>query len=224
MEISPIAYYRGPFGSKFGIPRQSSVIQDIEGSIVFEPAFRSPDAVRGLEGFDWLWLVWGFSANDVNEPFHATVRPPRLGGNRTIGVFASRSPFRPNSLGLSSVRLSSIEFDAPSGPVLHVMGADLMDGTPIYDIKPYIRFSDSHPDARDGFVGENNWESLEVVFPDNAGSYFSDRELEVLRQTLSLDPRPRVQHDASKVYGFPFAGHEVRFTVSGNTLEVTSID
>ena len=225
MDISPIAYYRGPFGSKFGIPRQSSVIEDIGGCIVFEPAFRSRDAIKGLEGFDWLWLIWGFSANQTDDKtFHATVRPPRLGGNRTVGVFASRSPFRPNPLGLSSVRLASIELDAPSGPLLHVLGADLMDGTPIYDIKPYLSFCDSHPDAKQGFISENDWEELEVVLPAEAASLFSPNEMEILRRSLALDPRPRVQHDQAKVYGFPFSGHEVRFTVSGRTLTVVGID
>ncbi len=173
MFIEPIARFRSPFKTKFGIPRQAGLVPELKGQIVFEPGFRSFDAVRGLEGFDYIWLIWGFSGNKAQRPesaFQATVRPPRLGGNERIGVFASRSPFRPNGLGLSSVRIESIEYDTkdpdgkPVGPVIHVLGADLMDGTPIYDIKPYVTYADSHPDASSGFVDDKEWEPLKVVF------------------------------------------------------------
>ena len=189
MFIEPVARFRSPFKTKFGIPRQAGLVPDLKGKIVFEPKFRCADAVRGLEGFDYIWLIWGFSGNKARSvaelveasgalrqaqrpesAFQATVRPPRLGGNERIGVFASRSPFRPNGLGLSSVRIESIEYDAkdpdgkPVGPVINVLGADLMDGTPIYDIKPYVTYADSHPDASSGFVDDKEWKPLGVLF------------------------------------------------------------
>ena len=173
MFIEPVARFRSPFKTKFGIPRQAGLVPKLKGKIVFEPGFRCADAVRGLEGFDYIWLIWGFSGNKAQRPetpFQATVRPPRLGGNERIGVFASRSPFRPNGLGLSSVRIESIEYDAKDpdgktvGPVINVLGADLMDGTPIYDIKPYVTYADSHPDASSGFVDDKEWKPLKVVF------------------------------------------------------------
>lgn len=223
MEIEPIAYFRSPFPDKFGIPRQAGLSPSLRGQIVFEPGFRSQDAVRGLEGFDYIWLIWGFSANPVTAPadktrFQPTVRPPRLGGNERIGVFASRSPFRPNSLGLSAVKLESIG----EGPVVNVLGADLMDGTPIYDIKPYLKYADSHPDARAGFVDEYDWEPLRVSFPD--GPFPEGLDKEALGEVLSQDPRPRYHSDARKVYGMCFEGFDVRFRVEDGIVLVVSIE
>lgn len=222
MTINPIAYFRSPFTSKFGIPKQSGLVADLKGQIVFEPAYRNPDFVRGLEAFDYVWLIWGFSANR-HEAASPVVRPPVLGGNEKMGVFATRSPFRPNALGLSSVRLESIEIEPKLGPVMHVLGADLMDGTPIFDIKPYISYADSHADARCGFVDERKWPKLEVVFPDSIEKFFSKEEIDVLRQTLALDPRPHYQNDTQKVYGMPFAGRDVHFRVDGGVLVVGDI-
>ena len=222
MTINPIAYFRSPFTSKFGIPKQSGLVADLKGQIVFEPAYRNPDFVRGLEAFDYVWLIWGFSANR-HEAASPVVRPPVLGGNEKMGVFATRSPFRPNALGLSSVRLESIEIEPKLGPVMHVLGADLMDGTPVFDIKPYISYADSHADARCGFVDERKWPKLEVVFPDSIEKFFSKEEIDVLRQTLALDPRPHYQNDPQKVYGMPFAGRDVHFRVDGGVLVVGDI-
>ncbi|MBR7042865.1 MAG: tRNA (N6-threonylcarbamoyladenosine(37)-N6)-methyltransferase TrmO [Prevotella sp.] len=222
MTINPIAYFRSPFTSKFGIPKQSGLVADLKGQIVFEPAYRNPDFVRGLEAFDYVWLIWGFSANR-HEAASPVVRPPVLGGNEKMGVFATRSPFRPNALGLSSVRLECIEIEPKLGPVVHVLGADLMDGTPIFDIKPYISYADSHADARCGFVDERKWPKLEVVFPDSIEKFFSKEEIDVLRQTLALDPRPHYQNDPQKVYGMPFAGCDVHFRVDGGVLVVGDI-
>ncbi|MBR3726846.1 MAG: tRNA (N6-threonylcarbamoyladenosine(37)-N6)-methyltransferase TrmO [Prevotella sp.] len=222
MTINPIAYFRSPFTSKFGIPKQSGLVADLKGQIVFEPAYRNPDFVRGLEAFDYVWLIWGFSANR-HEAASPVVRPPVLGGNEKMGVFATRSPFRPNALGLSSVSLECIEIEPKLGPVVHVLGADLMDGTPIFDIKPYISYADSHADARCGFVDERKWPKLEVVFPDSIEKFFSKEEIDVLRQTLALDPRPHYQNDPQKVYGMPFAGRDVHFRVDGGVLVVGDI-
>lgn len=223
MEIEPIAYFRSPFPEKFGIPRQAGLSPSVRGQIVFEPGFRNADAVRGLEGFDYIWLIWGFSANSAAAPagktsFQPTVRPPRLGGNERVGVFASRSPFRPNSLGLSAVKLESIG----DGPVINVQGADLMDGTPIYDIKPYVAYADSHPDARSGFVDERVWEPLEVSFPDCPVP--DGLDLDALREVLSQDPRPRYHSDSQKLYGMSFNGCEVRFRVEEGIVQVVSIE
>ena len=220
MFIEPVAVFRSPFETKFGVPRQAGVVPELKGRIVFEPKFRNPDAVRGLEGFDYIWLVWGFSAvPEDGDHFQATVRPPRLGGDTRIGVFASRSPFRPNRLGLSSVRIESIEYDCPDGPVINVLGADLMDGTPVYDVKPYVTYTDSHPEAAAGFVDENGWKPLEVVFE----AYVPDGiDAEALRGVLAQDPRPRSQNDPERIYGMTFAGSDVRFKVSGGVLTVVS--
>jgi len=219
MEITPIATFHSPFGSKFGIPRQSGLVGDVEGSIVFLPEFRNADSVRGLDEFDYIWLIWEFSANK-HETASATVRPPRLGGNTRVGVYATRSPYRHNRLGLSAVRLVGVEMDADLGPVIHVKGGDLMDGTPIYDIKPYIAYADSHPDASSGFVGQNDWEMLEVSIPVEVASQFSPQHLEVLKQTLALDPRPHYHNDPDKEYGMPFMGKDVHFKVDGRQLTV----
>lgn len=222
MNIAPIAHFHSPFSTKFGIPKQSGIIDTIPGQIVFVPEWRNADALRGIEGFDYLWLIWQFSAN----PHAATspvVRPPRLGGNRSVGVFASRSPFRPNPIGLSAVRLQSVEWESEQGPVLHILGADLMDGTPIYDIKPYVVYADSHPEARSGFVDSHEWTSLEVTFPEPMRSKIPENLLQPLIETLALDPRPAYQKDPQKVYGMPFGGYDVRFTVDGRNLTVIDI-
>ena len=222
MKLTPIAHFHSPFPTKFGIPKQSGLVADLRGEIVFEPTFRNADFVRGLDEFDYLWLIWEFSANR-HAAASPVVRPPVLGGNEKIGVFATRSPFRPNPLGLSAVRLESIEITDTRGPVIHVLGADLMDGTPIFDIKPYIAYADSHPDARSGFVDRRSWPKLEVVVPDFVEKYFEQSEIEMLRQTLSLDPRPHYQNDPQKVYGMPFAGRDVRFRVADGVLTIVEI-
>ena len=231
MEIKPIARFRSPFPTKFGIPRQAGLASGLRGRIVFEPEFRSAEAVRGLEGFDYLWLIWEFSEAQVDEKvFKATVRPPRLGDNERVGVFASRSPFRPNRLGLSSVRILSIDLEAkgadgkPSGPVIEVSGADLMDGTPIYDIKPYLSYVDSHPEARGGFTDDHEWQRLQVAISDEYAAWFDAADLQVLKQVLSLDPRPHYHHDDAREYGMPFKGCDIRFKVSEGVLYVTSIE
>ncbi|UKK54300.1 tRNA (N6-threonylcarbamoyladenosine(37)-N6)-methyltransferase TrmO [Prevotella sp. E2-28] len=218
MNITPIAYFHSPLTSKFGIPRQSGVADELVGTIVLEPEFRREEAVRGLEAFDYLWLIWEFSANP-HEQLGLTVRPPRLGGNERIGVFASRSPFRPNRLGLSCVRIEKVEIGA-DGPVIHVKGADLMDGTPIYDIKPYVAYADSHPEARSGFVDKTEWKPLQVVIPQEISCLFSEEELTGLKQVLSQDPRPRYHDDAERVYGMPFAGRDVRFRVGDGVVTI----
>lgn len=219
MEIKPIAYFRSPFPSKFGIPKQSGIVEELRGEVVFEPSYRNPDMVRGLEKFDYIWLIWGFSANP-HEAVSPLVRPPLLGGNTKVGVFASRSPFRPNALGLSSVRIDHIELSGSSGPVIHVKGADLMDGSPVFDIKPYVTFADSHASARSGFVDRNPVKRLRVVFPESLQSRYSQAELDLLRQILELDPRPHYQHDAQRIYGMPYAGGEVHFRVNEDVLYV----
>lgn len=219
MEIKPIAYFNSPFSSKFGIPKQSGLVEELKGEIVFEPQYRNADFIRGIEGFDFLWLIWEFSANrhKVNS---SVVRPPVLGGNEKVGIFASRSPFRPNALGLSSVRLESVEWESSKGPVLHVTGADLMDGTPIYDIKPYVEYADSHQDVRSGFVDTNPIRRLKVVIPEELKSLFSADETAALKKVLELDPRPHYQNDPQKTYGMPFAGRDIHFRVEDSTLVV----
>ena len=224
MEIKPVADYHGPLTAKFGIPRQSGLI-DLPGEIVFRPAFRSPDAVRGLEGFDRIWLIWEFSDNPDAKTFQATVRPPRLGGNAALGVFATRSPFRPNRLGLSCVELVRID---PEGPVLHVKGADLMDGTPIYDIKPYVPYADAFPEARGGFTDTSAWEPLQVDFSPAALEVLAAQpDPDVLRtrleQVLAQDPRPRFHHDPDRLYGMPFGPFDIRFRVCDTVLTVLEI-
>ncbi len=297
MFIEPVARFWSPFKTKFGIPRQSGLVPELKGRIVFEPEFRSAEALRGLDGFDYIWLIWGFSGNkprsaaesatepasSVAEPaeatlpmssalrrlvssaeplalrpgkatFQATVRPPRLGGNERVGVFASRSPFRPNGLGLSSVRIESIEYDAkdpdgkPLGPVINVLGADLMDGTPVYDIKPYVTYADSHPEAASGFVDAKEWTPLNVVFSPSVTSAapvtsmvgepvvrqcsptaevtipgWTEADVTALKEVLAQDPRPSYQNDPDKIYGMIFNDMDVRFKVDGNMLTVVVI-
>ena len=219
--MKPIAYFRSPFTSKFGIPKQAGLVEQVEGKIVFEPAYRDADALRGLDGFDYIWLLWGFSAN-AHAANSLVVRPPLLGGNKRVGVFATRSPYRPNPIGLSSVRLVRIDFERTDGPVICVSGADLMDGTPIYDIKPYLVYTDSHPDARSGFVDTNPVKRLQVIIPDDVVRLFSSQEVAALRGVLALDPRPHYHDDPHKVYGMPFAGRDVHFRVEDNVCYVIS--
>ena len=224
MEIKPIAFIKTEFPEKFGVPRQSGLARNLKGRIIFEPEYRNPDALRGLDGFSHIWLIWEFSANRTTSPWQPTVRPPRLGGNAHMGVFATRSPFRPNPLGLSCVKIHSVELSTPDGPVVNVLGADLMDGTPIYDIKPYIRYADSRPEAVCGYVDALEERSLKVVFPSELSAKIADTEvIPALVETLRLDPRPSYHDDPQRQYGLSFAGHNIRFHVSGNVLEVTDV-
>lgn len=221
-EIQAIAHMKSDFPTKFGIPRQSGLVEALRSTIVFAPEFRSPDALRGIEGFSYLWLIWQFS-QAVRQDWSPTVRPPRLGGNVRMGVFATRSPFRPNSLGLSCVRLLGVEETREFGTVLHVGGADLMDGTPIFDIKPYIPYSDARPDAVGGFTDHADDFLLEVVFPDELLKRIPTAKRQALLGVLSHDPRPSYQRDANRVYGLSFAGFNIRFSVSDSILTVTEI-
>ncbi|MGP1493073.1 MAG: tRNA (N6-threonylcarbamoyladenosine(37)-N6)-methyltransferase TrmO [Prevotella fusca] len=218
-EIKPIAFFRSPLTSKFGVPRQSGLADNLVGRIVFEPQYQREEALRGLEGFDYLWLIWGFSANKSTDDGKLTVRPPRLGGNERLGVFATRSPFRPNGLGLSSVRIKQI-----TDSVIEVVGADLMDGTPIYDVKPYIPYVDSHPEAKGGFTDKKAWQKLSVMMSDEYARCFEKEELAALKEVLAQDPRPQYQHDTERVYGMPFGGKDVRFRVDGDVLEIVGIE
>ena len=222
MEIQPIAHFESPFTTKFGIPRQSGLVPDLTGRIVFAPEYRQMDAVRGIDGFDYLWLVWEFSANRDAEK-SLTVRPPRLGGNQRMGVFATRSPFRPNNLGLSCVKFDRVENDPKLGPVIYVRGADLMDGTPIYDIKPYVAYADAHPEARSGFVDKTEWQPLQVELPDDLAAKVPADHIESLKATLAQDPRPRYHDDPNRIYGMPFLNLDVRFKVAANILMVVEI-
>lgn len=222
MEIKPIATFKSLFPSKFGIPKQSGLVDGLEGRIVFEPEHRNSEALRGMEGFDYLWLIWGFSANR-HAASSPVVRPPLLGGNTKVGVFATRSPFRPNALGLSSVRIARIDLDTADGPVVHVLGADLMDGTPIYDIKPYITYTDCHEEARSGFVDTNPIKRLKVEMPDSIASVLSEKQKATLKKVLELDPRPHYQKDPNKIYGMPYGNFDVRFTVAGEKLTVVEL-
>ena len=234
MEISPVAFFRSPLPQKFGLPRQSGLVEELEGRIVFEPDFRNPDALRGLDGFDYVWLIWEFNLNGHPRPSDShsrpdrgslTVRPPRLGGNERVGVFASRSPFRPNGLGLSSVRIKSIDFEKCE---IVVTGADLADGTPIYDIKPYVRYCDSHPEARSGFADSRQWQRLEVraASPEVQSaleSALGEHSLRALYGLLAEDPRPAFHDDPSKEYGLSFDGYNIRFRVSGSILTIICV-
>lgn len=217
-----IARIRSDFATKFGVPRQSGLVEELRAQIVFEPEFRNVDAVRGLEEFSHIWLIWQFS-KAVREDWSPTVRPPRLGGNKRIGVFATRSPFRPNAVGLSSVRLERVEIHPELGPVLHVSGADLMDGTPIYDIKPYIAYADAHSDASGGFVDAVERRRLTVECSAALLSRVPEEKREALLGVLSQDPRPSYQEDAQRIYGMTFAALEVKFTVDGDRLTVQDI-
>jgi tRNA-Thr(GGU) m(6)t(6)A37 methyltransferase TsaA len=230
MTLEPIAYFKSPFSSKFGIPRQSGLVGELRGEIHFTEGYRRSEAVRGLEGFDYIWMIWGFSANrrDPQDPWQPTVRPPRLGGNARLGVFATRSPFRPNPLGLSSVKLERIDTDCTDAPVLHVLGADLMDGTPIYDIKPYIPYTDAHPEAAGGFTDAEGWKPLAVTVPEDLRAELERRlgpeGLATLAGVLAQDPRPRYQDDPERIYGMPFEGLDIRFKAEAGSLTVTGFE
>ena len=201
MVINPIGLFHSPLKSKFGIPRQSGLVSELTGYVTLEPEYRQEEAVRGLEDFDFLWLIWGFSANR-GEAHGLTVRPPRLGGNKRMGVFATRSK---------------------QGPVIYVRGADLMDGTPIYDVKPYVAYADAHPEARSGFVDQKDWEPLEVLVPEACERLFSEKELAALKATLAQDPRPQYQDDPERIYGMPYLDKDVRFRVRGHVLEIVEV-
>ncbi len=220
--MKAIAHIHTDFPTKFGIPRQSGIIASLQGKIVFEPEYRIPEAVRGLEGFSHIWLLWEFS-EAVRDKWSPTVRPPRLGGNVRKGVFATRSPFRPNPIGLSSVRLEHIDIDPNLGPVLYVSGADLMDGTPIYDIKPYIAYTDSHPDAVSGFASTPADFLLEVIFPKDLLDKVPADHRKSLIEVLAHDPRPQYQADPERIYGMTFGGMEVKFKVEGIQLTVVEV-
>lgn len=220
--MKTIARIQTDFPTKFGIPRQSGIIESLKGRIVFEPEYRNAEAVRGLEEFSYIWLIWEFS-EAVREEWSPTVRPPRLGGNVRKGVFATRSPFRPNPIGLSSVKLEKVEIDPKLGPVLHVSGADLMDDTPIYDIKPYIAYTDSHPEAISGFASKPAEYLLEVDFPDTLLKKVNPELRESLIEVLAHDPRPQYHDDPERVYGMAFGDMEIKFKVNGMQLTVLAV-
>ena len=220
--MQPIAHIHTEFPTKFGIPRQSGLVPQLEARIIFTPEYRNPDALRGLEGFCHLWLIWEFSAAR-REGWSPTVRPPRLGGNRRLGVFATRSPFRPNPIGLSCVELEAVTQDPALGPVVTVRGADLMDGTPILDIKPYLPYADCHPEAVGGFAAAQAGAKLTVDIPAPWREHLSPERLLALEGVLAQDPRPSYQDDPERVYGMEFAGLEIRFRVAGGRLTVCQI-
>ncbi len=222
IEMHVIARMKSDFPSKFGIPRQSGLVDELRSTVVFEPAFRTSDALRGIEDFSHLWLIWQFS-EAIRQEWSPTVRPPRLGGNTRLGVFATRSPFRPNAIGLSSVRLLGTEHTSAYGTVLHVAGADLMDGTPILDIKPYIPYADAHPEAVGGFTDTAASFLLQVDFPDKLLDAIPQGKRQALLGVLSHDPRPSYQADPERIYGLSFAGCNIRFYVQGSTLHVTEV-
>ena len=226
MKINPIAYIHTAFPEKFGVPRQSGLAGNLQGTIIFEKEYRNPDALRGLDGFSHLWLIWEFSANRrAQGEWQPTVRPPRLGGNASMGVFATRSPFRPNPLGLSCVKITGIDMESVHGPLIHVAGADLMDGTPIYDIKPYIRYADARPEAVCGYVDDLHERSLKVVLPSELSAKIIDKEIiPSLIETLRLDPRPSYHDDPEREYGMSFYKYNVRFKVDGHVLEVIAVE
>ena len=222
MDMRPIAHIRSDFPEKFGIPRQSGLVEETAATVVFQPEYRDPSAFRGLEGFSHIWLIWEFS-KARREGWSPTVRPPRLGGNERMGVFATRSPFRPNPIGLSCVRLLEVEQDRELGPVLVVAGADLMDGTPIYDVKPYLPYADCRPGAAGGFAARPKGADLEVDCPADLLAAVPEEKRAALLAVLAQDPRPQYQHDPGRSYGMAFAGMEVKFRVEGDVLRVTEI-
>ena len=225
MEIEPIAYFRSPLSGKFGLPRQAGLASELEGYVEFCPHFRREEALRGLEGFDYLWLIWGFHLN-AGSPSQLTVRPPRLGGNKKIGVFASRSPFRPNGLGLSSVRIVEVEAERA---LLRVSGADLADGTPIYDIKPYVAYADAHPEARSGFVDSSTWESLESVetslcpSEEKLWDCFSEKDRAAIKELILQDPRPAYHSDSTREYHIVYKDKDLSFRIQGSKATIISI-
>ena len=223
MEFNPIAYIHNDYTAKFGIPRQSGLVEQVESTIVFEPAYRNPDALRGMEGYSHLWLLWIFS-EAIRDTWSPTVLPPRLGGKTRMGVFATRSPFRPNPIGLSSVKLLGVELHTKVGPVIHVAGADLMDGTPILDVKPYLPYTDSHPDAIGGFADPVRDYALKVVFPEEWLRQVPERLRTPVLGLLSQDPRPSYQNDPERVYGVAFGGYDFRFRVDNGVLTVCEVE
>ena len=226
LEIYPvkiIGHVRTDFTSKFGVPRQSGVVEALEARIEFEKDFAQPEAFRGLEGFSHLWIIWQFS-EAVRDNWSATVRPPRLGGNKRVGVFATRSPFRPNAIGLSSVKIIKVEPDTPKGPVIYVSGVDMMDGTPVLDIKPYLAYADSHPDAVDGFAGQVIYRKVSVNFPKELLEQIPEGKREGLLGVLQENPAPHYQADPERVYGFGFAGKEIKFRINDNVLTVVAVE
>ena len=217
-----IGHIHTDFPTKFGIPRQSGLVESLKGTITFEPEYRNPQCFRGLEEFSHIWLLWKFSKSE-KEHWSATVKPPRLGGKKRMGVFATRSPYRPNDIGLSSVKLEQITFDETLGPVLHVAGADLMDGTPIYDIKPYIAYADCHPEATEGFAGKVKEKELQVEYPEELLVRYPEEKRAAILGVLAQDPRPAYDTDETRVYGVEFAGYDVRFTVKEEVLKVKEL-
>jgi tRNA-Thr(GGU) m(6)t(6)A37 methyltransferase TsaA len=217
-----IAHIKTDFHTKFGVPRQSGVVPELTAKIIFEPEYRVAEAFRGLENFSHIWILWCFS-EAIREEWSPTVRPPRLGGNMRMGVFATRSPFRPNPIGLSSVRLLRVDLVTPEGPILYVSGADLMDGTPIYDIKPYLPYTDSHPDATGGFTDSLNLAELEIAVPSHLLELIPENKREALLHVLAADPRPHYQKDPNRIYGMDFAGLEIKFQVQDHLLTVISV-
>ena len=222
LEMNVIAHIRTDFPTKFGIPRQSGVVEDAMGAVIFEPEYRNPDALRGLEDFSHLWLIWQFSAA-VRDTWSPTVRPPRLGGNTRMGVFATRSPFRPNAIGLSCVKLVRVVPNSPDGPTIVVSGVDLMDSTPILDIKPYLPYADCRPEASCGFAGPDGGELLEVELPERLRALVPEEKRDALLGILARDPRPSYQQDPGRVYGMDFAGLNIRFSVEGQVLRVCGV-
>ena len=229
MELIQIAHIENGYKAKFGIPRQSGLATAVESRIVMEKGYGMEEAFRGIEDYDYLWLIWGFSANR-KQADSLTVRPPRLGGNDRVGVFASRSPYRPNAMGLSSVKLHHIDYDCDDAPVIYVEGADLIEGTPIFDIKPYVAYTDAHSQAKSGFTDTTEWQPLEVVFSREAQQLLNAKEYQVLKaqqpvisQLLMQDPRPHYHADATRVYGMEYAGFDIRFTVAERVLTVVDI-
>ncbi|MBQ9459753.1 MAG: tRNA (N6-threonylcarbamoyladenosine(37)-N6)-methyltransferase TrmO [Oscillospiraceae bacterium] len=218
-----VARIHGEFPAKFGVPRQSGLVPELLSRVVFEPEFRSAEALRGIEGFSHLWLIWQFSQNARKDGWSPTVRPPRLGGNVRMGVFATRSPFRPNPLGLSCVKLERVEWEGGDAPALIVSGADLVDGTPIYDVKPYVPYADAHPDARGGFASSAA-ETVDVVFPPELLALVPEERRAALRGVLAQDPRPRYQNDPARVYGMRFGALEVKFRVADGVLTVVGVE
>ncbi len=215
-----IARIHNDMGTKFGVPRQSGIAESLLSTIIFEPPYRNVEALRGIEGFSHVWLLWQFSENEIGD-WSPTVRPPRLGGNKRLGVFATRSPFRPNAIGLSSVRLTGVELSSPQGPLLHVAGADLMDGTPILDIKPYLPYTDCHPEATAGFTSNLPSERrLQVDIPEVVSRRFSPSQLKALTELLAADPRPRYHDDPLRTYVMVYAGQVIRFRILGNMAVV----
>lgn len=220
--MKPIAHIYTDFNTKFGIPRQSGLCRELEGRIVFESEYRREEAFRGLEDFSHIWLLWQFSES-VREEWSPTVRPPRLGGNKRVGVFATRSPFRPNNIGLSCVKLEKISYDEENSPVLYVSGIDMMNGTPIYDVKPYVPVADCRPEATDGFTTDTKDYSIEVEFPDNLMNVLPEEKRQAAKQMLTLDPRPSYIADEDRIFGVEFAGFDIRFKVKNNILTVVGI-